>query len=339
MITNGKKIILGVVACSSLLLADSYNINNGWKLLGALNDINLTKGFSHDCIKTVWGYNSSTKRWKAYSPDTTIKNKIKNNSSTIDDTMNIGKGKGFWVNSNCNLTINSDAEYTYYDKYGYSWLDVKKDDRYTVSGNSVALVNDIFSITAARKDNNESRAEIGSHVPTFNSVSADMNYTTGGHNCSGELRAYANSTSTHISDLNATTFGLDANSTYTMANIKIYGKKIVAQVQLEDNTGKYVEVFKENIAPYDTSSPYIGQEYNATIDLTSSTSIDFKVTKMGTSEAVGTIQTFTIPSDFNATIDSFNTIKLRARVNDDDENKTAGDNASFEVYGVTSATK
>ena len=100
-----KKRILSFI--SVLLLNCSYAqelvIKDGWQLLGATEDINVSE-LNASCIDYVWSYGSSG--WKLYNV---------NGSVTIPDSIetmtSITAGKGFWVdgNSECNVSTNNQA--------------------------------------------------------------------------------------------------------------------------------------------------------------------------------------------------------------------------------------
>jgi len=88
-----KKDLLSAFLLSSALLTVAhssmiYNIETGWQLLGAVEDIDIAK-FKNDCVKNIFTYDSS---WTSLENITTIK-----------------EGKGFWVNGlkSCQIDLNA----------------------------------------------------------------------------------------------------------------------------------------------------------------------------------------------------------------------------------------
>jgi len=70
------------------------DIQPGWQLKGALDEINVTD-FNNPNIISVWTYDSVNQKWKAYLPNSSINLA----SYDIENLQYIKKGEGFWVNS------------------------------------------------------------------------------------------------------------------------------------------------------------------------------------------------------------------------------------------------
>jgi hypothetical protein len=106
-----KQIIsLGLVATiSSSLLAYTYEIKEGWQLLGAIEDITDLSIFNDKCIDYMWKYNTNdtaNPEWNLH-----IANGV--DYDYCGKTLgNLNKGDGFWVkaNSDCNITIGATCD-------------------------------------------------------------------------------------------------------------------------------------------------------------------------------------------------------------------------------------
>ena len=68
------------------------NVIDGWRLLGALQNLCVNHVFNNSSIKSVWAYDVNSK-WKQYTPE------------NIDKLTQITKGRGYWVNSNADLQL------------------------------------------------------------------------------------------------------------------------------------------------------------------------------------------------------------------------------------------
>ena len=106
-----KKISIASIVASILttaLYSQTINIASGWQLLGAVQDINITKDFNNTCIDTVWIFNTNTQSWSAYSPKSDIQTLIANNDA-IGSLTYINKGYGYWIKAynNCVVNINN----------------------------------------------------------------------------------------------------------------------------------------------------------------------------------------------------------------------------------------
>lgn len=90
--------------------AQSIDLEAGWNLVGS--SVDNVKSSSFNSVTTVWGYDSQSKKWKVYSPNSAIEDKIKelenSGAFSIFDTLN--KGDGFWINSAKKQTITLDGD-------------------------------------------------------------------------------------------------------------------------------------------------------------------------------------------------------------------------------------
>ena len=94
------KYILTIILFALSLMGDSIKIKNGWQLLGATQDIDITI-FDNSCIDLVWKYNNN--KWAVY---------IANGQTypILDNIARItllNKGEGYWIKGNNNCTINT----------------------------------------------------------------------------------------------------------------------------------------------------------------------------------------------------------------------------------------
>jgi len=104
-----KKILTLAISfiLSSAIYAQDINIQNGWQLLGATEDINVSK-FDNSCVDYVWKYdttNISNPQWQVHIANEQTYNYT---GSTIA-YLNIGDG--FWIkgNSDCNISTNNNS--------------------------------------------------------------------------------------------------------------------------------------------------------------------------------------------------------------------------------------
>lgn len=86
---------------SSTLYAQNINVTNGWQLLGATEDINISS-FNNKCVNHIWKYdttNTTSPQWQIH-----ISNGI-NYTYNYDEILSINKGEGFWIYGNdfCNI--------------------------------------------------------------------------------------------------------------------------------------------------------------------------------------------------------------------------------------------
>ncbi len=99
-----KLLFTSTLLLSTLLSAQTIDILNGWQLLGAKNDINVTE-FDNSCVNYIWKYdttNAATPQWQLH-----IQNSSENHG--YPQITSIKPGEGFWVkgNASCNITLSS----------------------------------------------------------------------------------------------------------------------------------------------------------------------------------------------------------------------------------------
>ena len=98
------KKFISVVTAFAITSLGAYQINlkQGWQLLGALEDINVTKVFNNSNINAVWYYSDG--KWYTYLPNNSTL--MQNLPENIGKLSFLHKGVGFWVNSLSDLYIN-----------------------------------------------------------------------------------------------------------------------------------------------------------------------------------------------------------------------------------------
>lgn len=87
-----RSFCLSGIFAASTLIAQTVNVQSGWDLFGASEDISSMTPFDAACVKSVYAYQNGS--WRIYP--------------TSDDTQkitSIAKGRGFWVNGNSACTI------------------------------------------------------------------------------------------------------------------------------------------------------------------------------------------------------------------------------------------
>jgi uncharacterized protein (TIGR02145 family) len=89
----------------SNLYAQDINITKGWQLLGAIEDINISK-FNNSCADYLWKYDNNG--WQVYATKSSF-----NLPASITAMTSLNKADGYWINasSECNLDtkIGSDS--------------------------------------------------------------------------------------------------------------------------------------------------------------------------------------------------------------------------------------
>jgi len=97
---------IGILSCN--LYAQNISITNGWQLLGAIEDVNVSK-FDNSCVDYIWKYDNNG-IWKVH-----IANSNYPIPSTITAIKSLNKAEGYWVKarSGCNIdTSNIDNSTT-----------------------------------------------------------------------------------------------------------------------------------------------------------------------------------------------------------------------------------
>ncbi|MCK5293683.1 MAG: hypothetical protein KAJ49_03450, partial [Arcobacteraceae bacterium] len=219
--------------------------------------------------------------------------------------------------------------------YGYDWDNVKKDGRYSVSGNYVDFNQneDRFQLNATENNNSKSRAEIRTDLNNGNqALGTVVRLLDTGTYAGAQFRLVTNKENITIGATTASSVGLNPDITYSTAIIKVFGKVIKAQIELQEEGSDTVSrVFDENITDYDPSlSPHLGALYKLIIKLENPNTIKFIVLNAEDNSTVG-IKVAEIPSD--SSFSSFDSVKLRASV--DDIGDTGGmRSAKFNVSNV-----
>jgi hypothetical protein len=96
-----KKFLSIAAICVISVSAYTLNVEPGWQLEGALEDINITS-FNKENIISVWAWDKKQKVWKAYLPN----KEINLSKYGVESLNKIQKGEGYWINSNGYLTLN-----------------------------------------------------------------------------------------------------------------------------------------------------------------------------------------------------------------------------------------
>jgi len=108
-----KKLLICILTLlfSCGLYAQDISVKNGWQLLGAIEDINISK-FDNSCVDVVWKYdssNSSFPQWKLHIAN----GQTYTIPSTISLISSLNQSEGFWLKGNdiceINTTISSDT--------------------------------------------------------------------------------------------------------------------------------------------------------------------------------------------------------------------------------------
>lgn len=140
-----KKILL-IICVASSLFAQNINVQNGWQLLGATGDINVSK-FNSTCVDYLWKYDSGD--WQIH-----IANGQTYDLSNIQYIAALNQGDGFWAKGNsvsgCDInTTASQSDTTisgftnemlstnpwYELEYGDNWAGCIGKKTYTIDGN------------------------------------------------------------------------------------------------------------------------------------------------------------------------------------------------------------
>ena len=95
------KKLLSLAAVVIGLNAYQIDIQSGWQLKGALENINVTDVFNKQEIISVWTYDDEDNKWKAYLPNKDVDLE----KYGIKPLSTIHRGEGFWVNANNSLLI------------------------------------------------------------------------------------------------------------------------------------------------------------------------------------------------------------------------------------------
>lgn len=104
----GISIITATFLCGSMMASNTVNVKSGWGLYGLDSGVSnmeqFFQGFEND-LKLVWTYDTTTSKWKSYSPDSGLEAAIDQNVN-IDKIESIAANEGFWIKSNNSFNIN-----------------------------------------------------------------------------------------------------------------------------------------------------------------------------------------------------------------------------------------
>ena len=99
--------LVSSVVLSSTIYAQDINIQNGWQLLGATEDINVSK-FDNNCVDFIWKYDNGN--WKVHIANG------QNYNYTGSTISSLNQGDGFWVKGNdvdgCNVNLGTYIPFT-----------------------------------------------------------------------------------------------------------------------------------------------------------------------------------------------------------------------------------
>ncbi len=299
-----KKFSFALILLASSLFATSIPLNQGWNLVGAVNNIDPQ---SIGCAKTIWTYRNGG--WSLY-----VRDNSDQNNYGFPQINTINAGEGFWVNadSSCNIDFSGSADVSptvgsEYYAYGLYLRDRKSDEVYTVSNslgtNSVIFDanTSTFTLSAFRDDNRDSRAGLVLYDSNITSVQATVNLHTDG------------TTWENIAQLNVGRMAISGNSdTLGEAGIVIAQDGIATWYTLDNSDGTWTEVYGDNLA---TSGNYKDRDLNVRITV-DGTKIVYEVTDATDGSLIGT-KTYDTDTNASSTIaSSIGKVEVRARVKD-----------------------
>lgn len=107
-----RKIYLSLAASilfSTALAAgdQSLSLTKGWGLVGSSLDNVQVNSITDSSVRSVWGWDASSAKWRAYSPNSSIESQINAlvASGQFSPFNNLNKGDAFWVNAVANTTL------------------------------------------------------------------------------------------------------------------------------------------------------------------------------------------------------------------------------------------
>lgn len=84
----------------SIQTISSFNIINGWQLLGAVEDLDVTS-FNNTCVDSIWKYSSGSWQLHIANGETyTI-------PSGVTENVSLNQGDGFWIKGNGSCEVNA----------------------------------------------------------------------------------------------------------------------------------------------------------------------------------------------------------------------------------------
>lgn len=105
-------VLSGMLASGLNAATQDLNIKQGWNLLG--NSLDNVEVSALSDMQTSWAWDAATKKWKVYSSDTNIADKINAlvTSGQVAKLQTLNGGDGFWVNNataTTTLTLNGET--------------------------------------------------------------------------------------------------------------------------------------------------------------------------------------------------------------------------------------
>ena len=89
------------VGLGTFASADTFNLHQGWNLVGSSSSVDLSKDFNNSNISVVWRYENG--QWQYYTSSDAIKSQIGNKYTLFTKTS---PNEGFWVKAIGNVNIN-----------------------------------------------------------------------------------------------------------------------------------------------------------------------------------------------------------------------------------------
>ena len=93
------------VGLGTFASADTFNLHQGWNLVGSSSSIDLSKDFNNSNISVVWGYKNG--QWQYFTSNDAIKSQIGNKYTMFTKTS---PNEGFWVYAKKNFIVNLNSE-------------------------------------------------------------------------------------------------------------------------------------------------------------------------------------------------------------------------------------
>lgn len=301
-----KKVALVVLSSVAALYATSVTVNTGWNLLGAINGISPSQ---ITCASTVWTYDpSDAKSWKLY-----VKTPVSGNYG-FNTIPAINMGQGFWVNntsgSPCILEFNTTTPVTgtYYDAYGFHFIDVKKDARYTVANNHVSYNSSTttFDLNASLSAGIDSRAQLTADLTSpLSAINATTKLVTGttGYNKSQVIIG-----------------NLDINSTTAVGYAGINLNKNGATAWFETNNISTGETIQQFYSHSFSTTNMVGENIISHIDVNGS-KITYSISNGST---INASDTYTTTANGITIGGGIKRVGIRARTDDSNATTTPG---------------
>ncbi len=141
-----KFIAFIVFLCSSLLSASAIQIQSGWQLLGATNDMDPAI-FDDTCVEYVLKYDATTAQWQVHIANN------KSYSHSNPEITSLNKGEGYWIKGSeaCSVDVeNGFSDGNISIKKGWQLLGAELDMESTLFDGS--CVDYIWKYDAAAKE-------------------------------------------------------------------------------------------------------------------------------------------------------------------------------------------